>query len=140
MKTCNLVLVIAILVSLTGCFGGSRFPIEAVTGTITQGGAPVEGVSVQFQPTEGRASFGKTDAQGRYTLQYTQDVNGALIGQHNVLLRIPRRSPAAIPDFATLDPDAQEMALQARPVTVPNPVTVVDGEKNVFDFEVDDLR
>ena len=140
MKTRNLVLVAAILVSLTGCFGGSRFPIEAVTGTVTKGGAPVEGASVQFQPAEGRTSFGKTDAQGRYTLQYPPAANGALIGQHSVLLRIPQRSPADIPDFATLGPDAQEMAQQARPVTVPTPVTVVEGGKNVFDFEVDDLR
>jgi hypothetical protein len=67
-------------------------PLALVTGTITVDGKPVAaGTMVQFVPADQKnlklgSSVGFTDASGKYTLQYTSDVKGAVIGKHSVLV------------------------------------------------------
>jgi hypothetical protein len=73
--------------SLTGC-GDSGPPIPElapVTGTVTQGGKPLEGASVSFWPSgKGSPSVGATDAQGKFELKYGGKTAGAPIGTHTV--------------------------------------------------------
>lgn len=74
-------------------------PLGDVTGVLTNGGQPVAGVTVLFQPTAGgRASVGVTDAAGRYTLRYTEAADGAMVGDHTVTLS---RDPDAADPSAT---------------------------------------
>lgn len=67
---------------LAGCSDGLN--LVPVTGTVTLDGLPLEGASVVFRPEQGRLSSGKTDAEGRYTLRYTDEKAGALPGEHTV--------------------------------------------------------
>lgn len=76
--------VLLLFLSLVGCFGGPGVPVSAVSGVVTQAGQPISGATVTFYPETGRPSVGMTDETGRYELQFTQDVNGAMIGMHRV--------------------------------------------------------
>ncbi len=68
-------------------------PLAPVSGTVTIDGKPVaSGTIVQFLPMEAAknsklgSSTGFTGADGKYTLQYTNDYAGAIIGRHYVLI------------------------------------------------------
>jgi hypothetical protein len=65
---------------LAGCTKGDPNAVKtvSVSGTITVGGQPMEGVEVRFV-TEKFEGYGKTDSQGRYDL-----VAGAQPGQNKV--------------------------------------------------------
>ena len=69
---------------LTGC--GSDDDLARVKGKVTLNGQPLEGAVVKFQPTApgGSASFGTTDADGRYELMSTFNTPGAIPGEHVV--------------------------------------------------------
>ena len=73
------------MLCLSGC-SGSNSGIGAVTGTVTIDGEPVEYAAVSFMPVEGRASIGRTDANGVYNLAYVKNQKGAVIGQHKVTI------------------------------------------------------
>lgn len=80
--------------SLTGCGGAQGF--TPVSGTVTLDGQPLEGASVSFQPTgaqtDALGSYGKTDAQGKFTLKrVSDDAPGAVAGDH--VVRITKSAP-----------------------------------------------
>ena len=77
------ILLAGLLGTLSGC-GPSGPEIGEVSGVVSMGGAPVPGASITFYPVTGRQSFGKSDQEGRYTLEYAQDQPGAVTGQHRV--------------------------------------------------------
>ena len=60
--------------------------IAPVTGIVLLDGKPLPSATVVFQPTEGRASNGQTDAEGRYELRFNQDTMGAKLGPHQVFI------------------------------------------------------
>lgn len=70
-------------------------PTVQVSGNVTIGGKPIEGVEVRFF-TDTFESFGKTDAQGNYQL-----VAGAEVGQNKVVFNKTVGGSSAI----KLDPD-----------------------------------
>lgn len=113
-----------LVMSLAGCGGGGgdRPSLGRVSGLVTLDNSPVEGAEVQFLPVDGgRPSTGITDAQGRYTLQYTENSSGAVIGQHSVSITTggyrqqpdgtttesPERIPARYNTETTLTQDVQ---------------------------------
>jgi len=55
-----------------------------VIGTVTLDGKPLADVTVMFQPENGRASTGLTDAEGKYELTFTEVAKGAKVGPHHV--------------------------------------------------------
>lgn len=74
----NCLLFVALIFS--GC-GKSNLSVAPVSGTVTLDGAPLAAASVLFQPKEGgRPSFGVTNAQGHYTLEYSLKELGAKVG------------------------------------------------------------
>ena len=70
------------LLVASGC-GGNTVP---VSGVVTLDGKPVEGAAVSFTPEKSDGvggSYGKTDAQGRYSLKTViGDKAGAAAGKH----------------------------------------------------------
>ncbi|WP_152050664.1 hypothetical protein [Tautonia marina] len=71
--------------AMVGCGGDPDAPeIARVTGQVTRGGKPVPNLTVNYMPTEGRPSWGITDAQGQYELEYNADYKGAKVGHHKV--------------------------------------------------------
>lgn len=79
------VCIAAISFALFGCGGASDLPkLGHVNGIVTFEGNPLPGAEIVFLPEQGRGSAGVTDANGRYTLRYTDKQNGAIIGIHTV--------------------------------------------------------
>lgn len=68
-----------------GCIGDG-IKLGAVSGVVTLDGKPLENASVSFHPSEGRGSFGTTDADGRYELDYHKGRKGATEGHHKVTI------------------------------------------------------
>jgi hypothetical protein len=55
--------------------------VAPVSGTVTLDGIPLKSASVTFQPKEGgRPSYGVTNEQGRYVLEYSMNELGAKVG------------------------------------------------------------
>lgn len=72
--------------SLAGCSGGSGVKLVPVEGVVTLDGKPVGDAEVLFRPAGGRPSGGRTDPEGHYSLSYTREEKGALIGEHQVTI------------------------------------------------------
>ncbi|MDO4587271.1 MAG: hypothetical protein Q4C95_08240 [Planctomycetia bacterium] len=84
-------LFIAVLfLSFVGC--GPKLPYEVVEfeGTLTYNGTPIPNVSFFFEPIEGRTSSGETDANGKFSMIYTADVDGVQTGKgHFYFISMP---------------------------------------------------
>jgi len=73
-----------VVMFVLGC-GGGRSDLGRVTGEVTLDGQPLPNATVIFQPdTAGPASYGLTNAEGKYTMMYDQSTQGAVIGSHTV--------------------------------------------------------
>jgi hypothetical protein len=79
------------LIILAGC--GNNTGYVSVSGQVTLDGQPLANAIVTFQPmanskgeTAGVGSFGKTDAQGKFTLEAMtpSPQSGAAVGRHRV--------------------------------------------------------
>lgn len=57
-----------------------------VSGTIQMDGAPLANAQVEFVPTGemGSTSYGRTDEQGNYSMEYARDSIGASLGENEV--------------------------------------------------------
>src|SRR5687767_1767548 len=79
-----------------GCSKGGP-EIVPIAGTVTHSGQPVSNVRIIFQPTEGRISWAVSGDDGRFTLDYDPDHDGAKVGKHRVYV---------VDESATVDPTA----------------------------------
>ncbi len=70
------------LLVFAGCNSGPK--VVKISGVATHKGVPVPSLRINFQPESGRPSWGDTDANGRFTLEYDADTKGAVIGTHTV--------------------------------------------------------
>lgn len=113
LPTLPLLLVALVSLAAAGC-GGSDADLASVRGTVTLDGEPLAGARVEFDPvpeemvrgkSTGSASYGLTDSSGRYTLQYTPEQEGALIGKHVVRITTRRM---------TVDADGKEILVPER--------------------------
>ena len=80
-----LVLALLGMMLLAGCDSGPA--VAPVTGLVTQDGEPLAGAMVEFQPDKGAPSYGYTDENGRYEMNYQTDRKGALLGHHYISVR-----------------------------------------------------
>lgn len=82
------VLLLGILTALAGCNSKPAFiPVE---GKVMQGGMPLAGVIVEFQPETdalgARSTSGPTDEAGHFRLRGIHGEDGAVVGVHHVCL------------------------------------------------------
>ena len=65
-------------------------------GTVTLDDKPVEGASVAFYPkSSGNPAMGRTDSNGHFVLSTYVDKDGAVPGEHAVVIsKVARRAPA----------------------------------------------
>jgi hypothetical protein len=115
-----------------GCGEGGPDNLAAVSGQVKLDGQPLEGARLEFIPTEGAVSLGKTDAQGKYELLFNRDDKGAVIGQHKV--RISTYSPGDPDDPAT---PAVPEKLPAKYNVKSELTQTVEKGSNTIDFELD---
>lgn len=110
---------------LLGTIAGCGEQLVPVTGTVTLDKEPLVGAIVYFTPEdeEKSPSFGTTDEQGRYTLFQSEELPGAVSGNHRVRITtykdanpyaeppiqaVPERVPAKYNINSTLTADVQE--------------------------------
>ena len=85
---------------LTGCGSGPK--LAPVIGVLTYKGTPMPNVQLDFSPEQGRPSWGQTDAEGRFTLEYDPDHKGVILGKHKVFAKMGRgweKIPGVRPDL-----------------------------------------
>jgi len=81
-----------------GCRGGRD--LGTVSGKVTLDGRPLADARVNFQPMSearnaGIGSFGKTDANGEYSLTLIDaTARGAIVGKHRVMIRAVPAGPS----------------------------------------------
>ncbi len=69
-----------------GC-GPSGPTVVPVTGIVSRGGKPVANLYLTFMPDNGRPSWGTTDAEGKFKLNYDREQDGAVTGKHKVFVQ-----------------------------------------------------
>jgi hypothetical protein len=103
-----------VLLASAGCNSTDYGPVAKVTGTVTYKGKPVPNMMVNFMPTAGRPSWGKTDATGRFAMVLDEDTNGVQKGHHKVYFTPPastidggrsKASAKALAEAAGLTPE-----------------------------------
>lgn len=122
----RLMFIATAILCLIGSGCGSGVEMATVEGTVTNGGKPVSGIQVSFEPTElGGTAMGFTDTEGHYALQFPGNKEGAPLGEYKVTL-------------SQVETDGE-----AEPVQIPEKYgpegnlkrTVVSGE-NEFNFDL----
>jgi hypothetical protein len=73
---------------LSGCNSEKIPGLGQVTGVVTMDGKPLPDATLVFTPAEAgaTASFGQTDASGKYELYYSRGHKGAKVGEHSVTI------------------------------------------------------
>ena len=119
-------LLFSLLIIGTACSSRTaNYPaLGPVIGTITLDGKPLADVTVMFQPENGRASTGKTNAEGKYELVFTEVAKGAKVGPHHVTfsqeiaeddiratMRPPRHLSRSFDVEVTADPNVLDFEL-----------------------------
>ena len=79
-------------ISIAGCGRGGP-EVVRVTGTVTCQSKPVPNLFLNFKPEVGRPSWGVTDAEGKYSLNYSRDRDGAVVGKHTVWVQYKAGNP-----------------------------------------------
>ena len=90
------------ILTAAGCSSNPAIYPEVadVVGVVTLDGQPLEGATITFAPEAGRASSGVTDSTGRYSLNYTGSIRGAMLGAHRVMIKKMVQDKAATPSKA----------------------------------------
>lgn len=82
----SIVLLSALMIS-AGCGSGVDLPNTAkAEGTVTFENQPLAGASVSFIPASGRPASGFTDANGHFILRTFDADDGAIPGEHTVII------------------------------------------------------
>jgi len=82
--------IVLVGLAVGGCSRPKRTlpPLGRVTGVVTLDGKPLARAAVAFVPYErGNGAYATTDAEGRYTLRYTANHEGAVLGRNRVEIR-----------------------------------------------------
>jgi hypothetical protein len=142
------------LASLVGCGGGGEGASKGpktypVSGTVTQGGKPLEGATILFVLSDGKKSAsGKSDSSGRYTLSTAKPGDGAVAGQYKVAITKFDTAASGVDmsdkDYTPPDPSKPAPVAKnllpdkyAKPDSSGLTATVKESGENKIDFTVD---
>lgn len=109
-----------------GC--GAKGPaVVPVSGRVTLDGAPLVGATLSFQPVTDKSgasaavgSYGKTDAEGKYSLRLIEpDQAGAIIGKHTVTITTAVAENPASDEIKLKQPEALPLEARTREIEVP---------------------
>ncbi len=125
---------IALVLTLSlavGCDKG----LSGVSGTVTLDGKPLKDAFVEFSPTSGRPSIGRTDEDGHYQLEYSTRKTGVEAGEHTV--RIGTYQEESV-DMKTGEPTALVEEIVPEKYNRETTLTEhVKPGKNNIDFKLD---
>jgi hypothetical protein len=116
---------------IAGCGGVDVPDTGKVAGSVTIDGKPAAGIRVKFTPAEkGRASSATTDEAGNYTLVYSANAMGALIGKHKVTIAAQEIS-ADVPDASAKGKRVENTTVPAKYVAMSKDVEVKAGDNTI---------
>jgi hypothetical protein len=127
-----------LLVAVVGCDSGPK--IVPVSGSLAHKGKPVANAYIDFVPENGgRPSWGLTDEEGYFKLNYDRDHDGAIAGKHQVSIR-PR--PSTVKEQEAIMkgkkmPQSKEMAAFFDKYSAKNSTVEVVIDKNATDLKLD---
>lgn len=127
-------LCLGLFIALPGCKKGDMPEVARVTGTVTFNGKPVPNMMVNFMPTEGRPSWGQTDAAGKYEMNYDADNMGAKMGHHKVYF-----NPAQVTIDGGASKESREKAAEGSGLTPDELKTILEkyGKEDSTQLAVD---
>lgn len=101
----SVLLGVSALVVACGCGQGSHeLETAPVTGRVVMNGEPVTSGYIYTSPRRGRLATGKIDAGGTFSLGTYGKSDGAVIGEHAVMLAPIPRDEAPTPEGAIVPP------------------------------------
>ena len=130
LPTCSIVL--AVLISITSFVGcGGNPNLAEVRGVVTLDGKPLPDAFIVFSPESelgGATSYGKTDAQGKYRMKFSDTQSGAWIGVNQVAIR----TGDVKPDNSGSTPELVPTAYNSKTRLTAD----VKKGRNTYDFEL----
>lgn len=132
-KTCDGYQVACCMLVAVMAAGCGRDDLSGIViGQVLLDGRPLSDAVVVFSPVSGEpASFGTTDANGRYELEFTGTKRGAFVGRHKVIVTTQSSGTSAHPEEM---PERVPFAFTRREST-PLEKTVVAGRQTI-DIEI----
>jgi hypothetical protein len=138
-KTVRRVAVVAAAALLLGGCGGDRLKTAVVRGKVTCNGKAVPNGTISFVPAAGPTATGEIQSDGSYTLTTYRKGDGAVLGEHTVVI-------VAMEDTSGRLPEARN---PLPPPIVPEKYTSlattdlrreVKDEENTFNFDLQDEK
>ena len=90
-STARLCLILGSLAAIAGCGPSEPYEMVPISGVVTLDGRPLSNARLAFQPLGGGGgkkvgpgSYGRSDEQGRFTLETVDRRSGAVVGEHLV--------------------------------------------------------
>jgi hypothetical protein len=138
-------MLICSLVALAGCTGVSadysKLDLASVSGTVTFDGQPLPNAYVVFEAEDKTFSFGSTDANGQYTLQFNSERAGTTLGAKVVRItsngaagEVYEQDPDGVTEAGTSAASAEK--IPAKYNTKSELKATVESGSNTFDFEL----
>lgn len=129
---------IFVVIVATGC-GPSGPALGTVKGNVTLDGKALPNVAVTFEPEAGgRASTGKTDASGNYSLIF-MDKDGAIVGKHKVRVTA-LGTPGEVKSMSSSDPEYEKQALSTGSEAAKPPAVVIPEKYNTKSEMVHEVK
>ena len=122
------------LLVCVGCSSGGP-EIAQVSGRVTMDGKPLANASVVFIPENGRPAGARTDADGRYVLNFTEGRRGAIPGKNSVRITTQRETEKD-ENGKTVVPGSPETIPMEYNAASTLEFTVEPKKKNVANFEL----
>ena len=129
------ILCLAILSACVGCSDGGPH-LVSVTGKVTLDGKPVPNAVVTFNPVAagGSNSLGKTDKDGNYLLEFSQDKRGAMVGDHVVEIVTKKIAKSDLPDDGSALDQSAFVEIPAKYRKRGELKATVQDQSNTIDF------
>lgn len=134
---------------MCGCGGPSdpdRPDTTPVSGVVSYQGAPLEGATVTFKPstTDGKAAFGKSDADGKFSLTTFEADDGVIPGEYNVTVTkmevveskaVPEDDPNYDPNY--LEPEPKSLIPEKYGDSAKSGLTASVGSESIQDLKLE---
>ncbi len=130
-RVCSAYLVVVLL---AGC-GSSGPEIASVKGTITLDGKPLPNATIVFIPPEGRPAGAKTNAEGKYELNFSNGRKGTMPGLNKI--RLTTLSEASQDENGNAIPGSKEIIPMQYNQMSTLEFLVEPGKQNIADFALE---
>lgn len=132
--------VLVIIATLFGCSSNEHPELRPVSGTVTYNGEPLDDAIVAFyNENSSRLASGHTDSEGRFFLTSYEQNDGAIPGDHTVMVTkaemIDEEETPALSTDEALDAEPQEKS--AVRLLVPEKYTLVETTPLVISVSED---